>query len=54
MTEFLFFIIGLLLGGCIGVALLCCFQLNRINEYEYQIRKLKSQLAKEQKGETIK
>lgn len=54
MSEFLFFIIGLLLGGCIGVILLCGFQLNRINDYEYQIRKLKSQLAKDQKGETNK
>lgn len=52
MSEFLFFIIGLLLGGCIGVMLLCGFQINRINDYEYQIRKLKSQLTKEQKSET--
>lgn len=54
MSEFLFFLIGLLLGGCIGVIVLCGFQLNRINDYEYQIRKLKSQLAKEKNGETIK
>lgn len=53
MSEFLFFIIGLLLGGCLGIVILCGFQLNRINDYESQIRKLKSQLAKEQKGETI-
>lgn len=52
MSEFLFFIIGLLLGGCIGIMLLCGFQINRINDYEYQIRKLKSQLTKEQKSET--
>ncbi len=51
MSEFLFFLIGLLLGGCLGIILLCGFQLNRVNEYESQIRKLKAQLAKEQKGE---
>ncbi len=54
MSEFLFFIIGLLLGGCVGVILLCGFQLNRINDYEYQIRKLKSQLAKDHRSETNK
>lgn len=52
MSEFLFLIIGVLLGGCIGVMLLCGFQIDRINDYEYQIRKLKSQLAKKQKSET--
>ena len=30
MTEFIFFIIGLLLGGCIGVVLMCCLQINRL------------------------
>ena len=48
MSEFLFFLIGLLLGGCLGIILLCGFQLNRVNGYESQIRKLKAQLAKEQ------
>lgn len=51
MSEFLFFLIGLLLGGCIGFILLCSIQINRINDYEYQIRKLKSQIANEPKGE---
>lgn len=54
MSEFLFFLIGLLLGGCLGVIILCSFQLNRVNAYEAQIRKLKSQLAKGQDGENIK
>ncbi len=52
MSEFLFFLIGLLLGGCIGFILLCSIQINRINDYEYQIRKLKSRIANDQKGET--
>ena len=54
MSEFLFFLIGLLLGGCLGIILLSGFQLNRINAYEAQIRKLKAQLAKEKTGENIK
>lgn len=29
MNEFLFFIIGLLLGGCIGAVFMCLFQINR-------------------------
>lgn len=32
MSEFIFFIIGLLLGGCVGVTLMCCLQINRLNK----------------------
>ena len=53
MSEFLFFIIGILLGGCIGIAFLCCLQINRINDYESQIRKMKTQFAKDQKTISI-
>ena len=49
----LFITLELMIGGCLGIVILCSFQLNRINDYESQIRKLKSQLAKEQKGENI-
>lgn len=38
------FIIGLLLGGCVAVAILCCMQVNRINEYASEIRRLKEKL----------
>lgn len=31
MTEFIFLIVGLLLGGCIGVTTMCCVQINRLN-----------------------
>lgn len=31
MSEFIFFIVGLLLGGCIGVTTMCCLQINRLN-----------------------
>jgi len=47
MNEFVILVIGILLGACIGTTILCCFQLNRINAYEAEIRKLKQQLHQE-------
>ncbi len=32
MLSFILFLIGLMLGGCFGVALMCMLQINRINE----------------------
>ena len=40
MSEFIAFT----LGGIFGVVLMCCLQINRINEYEAELRKLRSQL----------
>ena len=34
MTEFILFIVGLLLGGCIGVVFMCCLQINRRDRTE--------------------
>ena len=51
MSTFLFFLIGLILGGCVAFVVLCCLQINRINETEAEIRRLKAQLAKEAKSE---
>lgn len=48
MTELAWLITGILLGGCIGIMLMCCLQLNRINAYEAEIRSLKKKLNKEQ------
>lgn len=48
MTELAWLITGILLGGCIGITLMCCLQLNRINVYEAEIRSLKKKLNKEQ------
>ena len=31
MHEFLFFMIGFLLGGVIGISIMCLMQINRIN-----------------------
>lgn len=30
MTEFIFFLVGLLLGSCIGITIICCLQINRL------------------------
>lgn len=32
MHEFLFFIIGCLLGGIVGVVTMCLMQINRLND----------------------
>lgn len=30
MTEFIFFLVGLLLGSFIGITIMCCLQINRL------------------------
>lgn len=40
--EIAMLIIGLLLGGCFGFCILGCMQINRINEYEDEIRRLRA------------
>lgn len=42
--EIFMLIIGLLLGGCIAVTILCCMQINRICDYESQIQRLREKL----------
>lgn len=44
MTEFLWFLVGLFIGGIVATLVLCCLQINSINEYEAELRKLRSQL----------
>ena len=34
MSELLFFILGLIIGGLVMTNLMGCLQINRINEYE--------------------
>lgn len=31
MTEFIFFLLGLLLGSSVGITIMCCLQINRLN-----------------------
>lgn len=45
--EVAMLIIGLLIGGCISTALLCCVHITRVNEYEKTIQSLKEKLNKE-------
>lgn len=44
MTEFLWFLVRLFIGGIVTTLVLCRLQINRINEYEAELRKLRSQL----------
>ena len=46
MNELAWLITGILLGGCIGITVMCWLQLNRVNAYEAEIQKLKEQLKK--------
>lgn len=39
MHGFIIFILGCFLGGFVGVALMCMFQINRINRYEMKGKK---------------
>lgn len=42
--EIAMLIVGLLLGGCVAAATLCCMQMNRICDYESEIRRLREKL----------
>ena len=44
MSEFLWFLVGLFLGGIVTTLLMCCLQINRMNDYEAELRKLRSEL----------
>lgn len=44
MAILLWFLAGLLIGGCIGVVALCCVQINRYDRYEREIQQLRNQL----------
>lgn len=40
MGELLFFVLGLMIGGMVGVTVMCCFIINKMNEPDYQMKKL--------------
>lgn len=42
MSELLFFVLGLVIGGLTGVTIMCCLQINRINEYEKKLKMSKN------------
>ena len=43
---FLWFFLGMMTGGCLGVMIMCLFQINRRNYYEQQIHKIEEQIKK--------
>lgn len=48
MSELLFFIIGLIVGGLTMTTLMCCLQINRVNEMEKEILINKNDIDKEE------
>lgn len=42
MQNFICFLIGIISGGAICLVVLSCFQINKINEYEREIERLKN------------
>lgn len=40
--EIAMLMIGLLLGGCVSLCILGCMQINRINDYEDEIRRFRA------------
>ena len=45
MNELVWLIVGLLIGGCLGIGIHCCFLINRTGYYEQEIRKLSAAFA---------
>ena len=43
---FLWFFLGMMVGGCFGVFLMCCLSIHRVNKYEAEIRRLRSIVEK--------
>ncbi|MBR5947783.1 MAG: inseCt neurotoxin 1c [Clostridia bacterium] len=48
MSEFLWFLAGLFIGGIVSTLVLCCLQINRVNDCEAEIHALRSQLDKKE------
>ena len=46
MNNLLCFVLGVMVGGSVGVAFMCCFKLNRINKHNEQISSLQAELNK--------
>lgn len=44
MTVFLWFLVGLFIGGLSMTVILCCLQLHRTNEYEAEVQRLLAEL----------
>lgn len=50
--EIAMLIVGLLLGGCVSFCILGCIQINRTNDYEDEIRRLRAKLEAKERAKT--
>lgn len=46
MVNVICFFSGVFLGACVGLVVMCTMQIRRINDYESEISRLKSELEK--------
>ncbi len=53
MSELLFFVLGTIIGGLIMTTLMCCLQINRVNELE-RLLVLKDKEIEEDNPEVVK
>ena len=37
---FVWFLLGLIVGGIIGLTIMCLFQINRLNDYELKLQEI--------------
>ena len=37
---FVWFLLGLIVGGLIGLTIMCLFQINRLNDYELKLQEI--------------
>lgn len=45
MSQLLFFILGTIIGGLTMTTLMCCLQINRVNEMEARYVELKNSIS---------
>ena len=48
MTALVWLLVGLMLGGCVSILMLCCMQYHRTEDYEDEIRRLQDELSKKE------
>lgn len=44
--EIHWFVIGMMVGGCVSTFLMCCLSIHRINKYEAEIRRLRNMVER--------
>lgn len=48
MSELLFFVLGVMLGGLVMLVMLCGVQLHRVRQYEAEIQRLRERTGNPQ------